>query len=1096
MKQYICGLKCLFLLLCSTLLFVFTIQAQETTGGLRGRITDEKKTALPGVTITLVHTPSGTRYGTVTAADGRYSFNGLRIGGPYQLKVTYIGMEAQERNEEQISLGQNLTLNFTLKAGASQLKGVEIKGGRNNKTDLKGAGQHIGEDKIKNMPAIARSMQDITRSIPQASKDNNFLGSNFRYNNVTIDGAINNDAIGFSPSAGGITGSSGMPGASTRSNAVSLDAIQAMQVYLAPYNVKIGNFTGGSVNAVTRSGTNETEGSVYFFGRNAAITGRDQAGSQGKMPSAFKDYQAGLRLGFPIIKNKLFFFTNGEITRRTDPVQLEAGNKDEAAVLSKADAEQISQVLTNRYNFNPGTYQQFDANGNSVKFFNKVDWNINDNHHLSIRNNTLFSDAVNMERDQQNFRFGSMAYKQTNNQTSTVAELNSRLNQRISNTLILSYASIHDYRTPTSDPAFPQVQIVGRTPGTTIFLGTDREASIFDMKQRTFEITNNLEINLGKHHLTVGTHNELYKITYGFVNAWNGRVDYPSVEDFLNNKPSRVRGNFNYKNNSRDYILNNPGAVFNVNFFSAYIQDELYVSDRFRITPGLRFDYVTVPNKPILSDKVRNAYTDPNLGTTFTYTPLNKIENSFLGKVQVSPRLGFSYDLKEDKSLVLRGGAGLFTGRIPFAWLGYAYYNNGESYGSYDQRTDNGASQFAPGTDPLKYSSNGIAGFAGQNGQPLNNPKAGKTQVDLIDNDFVMPKVFRGSLALEYKADNGYRYSIEGIYTQVIKDVMFQQVNISDKPTYYAYDTATSLRKQPIYPSGALNPAFANAYELSNTTSGFRYSITAQLSRKFPFGLDASLAYTYGGAKDIANGVRNSMESNWQLNQALSPNAPGLAWSNFDIRHRVVANVTYRVQWHKTWVSTFTLFGSFQSGSPFSYGFVNYSIQGTPQQISLAYIPNKSEAISFFRTYQDKTGEMISAQQQADAFNTFIDGNNYLRSRRGNFTERNGGRTPWNNSVDLHFAQEFGIKNRKKMHTLTYSVDIINVLNLIDKNAGRAYFSPNTYNSTASVGLTPYFPALSAQGYPQFTFQDPEKPYSVDFFQSRWQMQMGLRYSF
>ncbi|MEC5145948.1 TonB-dependent receptor [Chitinophaga sp. 212800010-3] len=1087
----------MLILLTGILLTLFRVYAQETTGSLRGRITDAGGQPLPGVTVQAVHTPSGTRYGTATTPDGRYNLSGLRVGGPYRLEASFIGMETQREDNIQVMLGQVQQVNIALKTGARKLNELQVTatktGPRTN-----GAGRNINREELRNMPTISRSIQDVTRLVPQGSKDNTFMGSNFRYNNVTIDGAVNNDAIGFSPSLGGATGTSGMPGSSTRTNPVSMDAIQDMQVYLAPYDVKIGNFTGGSINAVTRSGTNQLEGSVYVYGRNATLTGADRAGDGRKMPAAFYDYQAGLRLGFPIIKNKLFFFTNTEVTGRQDPVQQEAGSKTSSGVLSETDAQQIQEALRARYGIDPGTYGQYNATGRSLKFFNRVDWNINDNNHLAVRNNTIFSDAVQLERDQQNFRFAGIAFKQTNNQQSTVAELNTRINSRLSNNVIAGFSTIHDYRDPTSNPAFPQVQIVGRTPGSTIFLGTDREASIFNMKQRTLELTDNFRWDLGKHHLLFGTHNELYKITYGFVNAWNGRVDYPSVNDFLNNNPSRVRGSYNYFNNDRGYILQHPGAVFNINFYSLYAQDEIQINDRFRITPGIRFDMAHIPNKPDLSEKVSSAVSDKYKGTTFDYRPLNQLDNGYLGKVQVSPRLGFSYDLLEDKSLVLRGGAGLFTGRIPFAWIGYAYYNTGDTYGAYDQRTDNGSGVFIPGTDPLRPGNNGIADFARQNGQPVSNPNAGKTQVDLIDNNFMMPQVFRGSVGVDYTSRSGFRYSIEGIYTQVIKDVMFQQVNLKDNPAYNTYDTAADRRLQPVFPSGGINPAFANAYLLSNTTMGYRYSLTGQVSRKFPGGLNASVAYTYGMSKDVSNGVRNSMESNWQLNQALNPNAPKLAFSNFDIRHRIVATVSYSVTWQQHLRSTFSLFGSFQSGSPYTYGFVNYTAQNTPQQVSLAYIPYAAEAVNFFAPYTEAGRKTVTAAEQANAFNAFIDKDSYLSHRRGSFTERNGGRTPWNNNVDFRFMQDFMIarKGGKHAHMITFTWDILNLTNLLNSQWGWVYFSPNTYNSTASVGLVPFIPGRASQGYPLYNFQDPGKPYSVDFLQSRWQMQMGLRYSF
>lgn len=1081
------------------LLALMAGHAQETSGSLQGRIRDTAGLPLSGATVVAVHQPSGTRYTTVASNGGTYYLPNLRIGGPYLVQVSYTGMSTQTRQDLSISLGDPVRLDFLLTpTGISMSQAVTVTANRRNRPNTYGTGYAFSRDQIANMPTTSRSITDITRMVPQGSKDNSFGGSNFRYNNVTIDGAINNDAIGFSPSIGGQTGTSGMPGSSTRTNPISLDAIEDIQVYLAPYDVKIGNFTGGSINAVTRSGTNEIHGSLYGYGRNATITGPDNAGDGTKMPKDFYEYQTGFRLGLPIVKNKIFFFTNEEITRRQDPILQPAGSAPQSLVISQQDAQAIRDITKSRYGFDPGTYGQFNVYSNSNKLFNRLDWNINDRHQLSIRNNTIHSEATNLERDQTDFRFGSIAYQQVNDQVSTVAELKSRFSNSQSNSLIVGYTYVHDYRNPSSDPAFPQVQIVGETPGATIFFGTDREASIFNMKQKTLELTDNFTWNLGKHKLLMGTHNELYSISYGFVNSWNGRVDYASISDFFNNFPSRVRGSYNYSNNDRSYILSHPAADFNVDFLSAYLQDEIKISETFSVTPGIRADYSFVPAKQALSEKTRLSPPDVYYGTTYTYTPMNQITQNYLGIVQLSPRLGFRYDALPDHRLILRGGMGLFTGRIPFAWLGYAFYNTGNSYGAFDRRQDNGSSQLKG--DPLQYGKQGIAPYAAQNGEIVNNVNGGKTQVDLVDNHFVMPKVFRSSLAIDYTDGAGFHYNLEGIFTKTVKDVQFKQLNQQDNPTYNYYDL--TLQRQPIF-SSQVNPgAFTNVYEMSNTGKGYRYSLTGQISRKFPIGLEASLAYTYGHAEDISNGIRNSMESNWQLNQALNPNNPGRANSNFDIRHRILASLSYGHAWNKSWNTHLSIFVNSQSGSPFTYGFVNYTPQGTPQQVALAYIPNRGEAINFFQDQNGTPGHTTTAAAQAKAFNDFIDADSYLRSRRGAFTERNGARTPWNTQADAHFAQDFLFGSTAhrgqtgSRHVLTFSLDIINLTNLLDKKWGRVYFVPNTYNSTASVGLAPFTPGHSALGYPIYQFVDPGKPWSIDFFQSRWQMQMGLRYSF
>lgn len=1062
--------------------------AQETSGTLTGRVLNGTKAPIAGASIEAVHTPSGTKYTLSADKDGRFTVNNMRIGGPYRVSATAVGLQPDIREDIFIRLGGAQEVELLLTAANQRIEEVVISArARGQQADTFGAGKNISGDQIRNMPTVSRSITDVTRMTPQGSRDNSFGGTNFRYNNVTVDGAVNNDAIGFSPSLGGQTGTSGMAGSSTRTNPISIDAIQDVQVYLAPYDVKIGNFTGGSVNAVTRSGTNKIEGSVYGFGRNAALTGNDRVGTLGKMNSDFYDYQTGFRIGFPIIKNKLFFFSNEEITRRQDPTQLVVGTAETVQILSVTDAEKITNTVKERYGnlFDAGTAGIYTNWSKSVKFFNRIDWNINAKHQLAVRNNTIRSSATHMDRDQQDFRFSSMAFKQTNNQSSTVAELKSRFSNNLSANAVIGYTIVNDSRDPLSESTLPQVQIQGRTPGTTIYIGTDREASIFDMQQRTWEFTANLTWNTERHKLLFGTHNELYKIRYGFVNSWNGRVDYNSIEDFVSNNPYRVRGSYNYVNNTRDYILAHPAADFGVNMYSLYVQDEIRIHDRLRITPGLRADLASLPEMPGLSDKVKSILSDPNFGTTYQYTPLSRLRNDFMNRVQLSPRVGFRWEVTADRKLVLRGGAGLFTGRIPFAWLAYAYYNTGNSYGAFDQRADQ--KPFAPGSDAIRPSENGLADFIAQNGAVVNDPNSGKTQVDLVDNGFTLPQVFRGSLGIDYEAPGDWKFTLEGIYTKNISDVLFQQLNISDNPHWYAYDRD---RRQPVY-SGTVDSRFSNIYLLSNTDQGYKYSLTGTVAKKYKT-LNATASYTYGMSKDLSNGVRNSMESNWQLNQSLVPNNPSLAYSNFDIRHRIVASIGYDKQWHRTGRTNVTLFFSAQSGSPFTYGIVNNSIQGLPQQVSLVYIPTASEAIQYFK---DIAGGQTAAQQAA-AFNAFIDANEYLSGRRGDFTERNKARTPWNVQADLRLAHELPVNG--KGHILTLSADVMNLTNLLYRKWGVQYFSPNTFNSTSSVGLAPtLFPPQQNEGnWPVFEFRNPGTPYSTDYFNSRAQVQLGLRYSF
>lgn len=1087
------------------------VKAQITTGVISGKVVDQKGTTLPGVTISVVNTSTGTRYGNQTNIDGRYSIPNVNPGGPYTISVSFVGYKKQEQSGLTIGLG-GTTLNFQLVDETTTLKEVNVKstaGG--TKT---GAGTRINQSSIRNMPTISRSIQDLTRLTPQSS-NNSFQGTNYRYNNVTLDGAINNDAIGFSPSLGGQNNVSGQVGSSTRTSPVSLDAIQDIQVYVAPYDIKIGNVLGGSINAVTRSGTNTVTGSIYGFGRGAFLIGPNKlpanvGGDGASEPSAFHDFQFGGRLGLPIIKNKLFFFTNEEFARRQDPVIFAAGSAGATPILSEQDAIDITKAFSSYTGgLSPGTYGNTTIFSNSNKYFNRLDWNINDKNQLTLRNNTISSTATNLERDQQNFRFSGIDYTSHNNSSSTVLELKSRFSNSASNSFLVGYSSVHDYRDPNSNPALPQIEITGRSPGTTIFLGTDREAAIFDMHQKTTELTDNFTLNVGKHSLTFGTHNEFYDITYNFVNAWNGRDAYASIDDFtgaFNSNPAttvtftplRVRNNFNYINNTRDYIMANPSAKFKVNLLSAYAQDEFQLTDNLKVTGGIRLDYAGVPTKQPLSSKTTNAAADPNYGTTFTYTKPKDITNHYLDNIEINPRFSFNYDMLGNQSLIMRGGSGTFTGRVPFAWFGYAFYNNGDTYGAYDKNNINRTTAaIVPGTNPTQAPANGGLNFANQ--QNFNTTPTGATQVDMIDNNFKMPQVWRSSLAFDYKTDNQWRFTIEGIYTKVIHDLKFQQVNTTDQVNYFSYDTE---KQQPIFVNTKPAAIFTNAYLLSNTDQGERYSITLQAGKTLPFGLNVDAAYTYGQSKDITNGIRNSMESNWQLNQALNPNAPTLAYSNFDVRHRIITNLNYKLSYGagKKTSSNFAIFFSATSGTPYTFGFVPSSINGTGQQVSLAYIPKEGETIKFFS--QTPTAPTATEQLQAAQFDQFINNDQYLSTRRGKFTERNGARTPWNTNADFRFTQDFTIGSDAHKQILTFTFDIINLTNLLNSAWGHYYYSPNTFNSTSSIGLSkpsgvtqPTFANLGTS-YPTYKFTNPGVPYAVDQFASRYQMQFGVRYTF
>ena len=1159
-------------LLLVLLAWTTTARAQVTTSAISGKVTSDKGEDLIGVTVVATNVPTGTKRGTGTELDGRFNIPNLAPGGPYSVTVSYVGYKEQTIGGVFLSLGNTTRLNVVLVTETQQLNEVVVVG--NTEATKTGAGTNVGRAAIQQLPTISRSIQDFTRLDPRNS-NNSFAGTSFRYNNITLDGAVNNDAIGFSPSLGGTSGTSGLPGSSARANPISLDAIQEIQAQVAPFDVRLGNFTGGSINAVTRSGTNEFHGSLYGFGRNQGITGNSIDGANTPIGSVYKDYQTGFRLGGPIVKDKLFFFVNGEVDRRTEPQFYGAGTPGSpvSVGLAQAIAAKLNNYTTvvpnadgtltrnpdgtfpaanlGKGSYNPGEYGDYNIYANSNKIFGRLDWNLSDKTSIALRHNYVKSEATNLERSSSLFKFGSQDFVQNNLQNSTVLEVKSNFSNNLSNNLILGYTNIHDYRSLLGGQAnvFPAVQIsnvgpdLGTTAGQTyrgsnqILLGSDREASIFNTRTKTYEITDNLTYYAGAHALTLGTHNELYNIDYGFINSWNGRIEYNNVDDFLADRPQRIRGTYHIGDNSYNYNYNNPSASFKINLYSAYLQDEWTVSDRLKISPGIRFDLTSLPTPPVLNTAyvnsgtvTANGVTSTNdsrtLNQTYQHTNWADLNNQLLGKIQFSPRIGFNFDAKGDQSVVVRGGSGLFSGRVPFAWLGYAYYNNATNYNSVDQNNIQ--------TNPLSAGNPTRTYYLNQDPNLINKqlPASAQntTELNIIDPNFKMPQVWRSSLALDVRLPGNVRASVEALYTKVLQDVRFENINLVDNATYYAQGpnqtpryTGYPFPTNPI-PAGSTTPTsttkvnnnFSNAFFLTNTQQGYRYQFTGSLAKSFANVFDVTAAYTYGQSKDISNGIRNSPQSNWELNPAQNVNNPGLAYSNFDLRHRVVSSLNLHAPVGERFTAFATAVLTFASGSPFTYVYNNNFFGNGQQNVQLAFVPGAAADITLVSRPNSSTPYTVDATgAQYAALNTFINNDPYLSTRRGQYTERNGARTPWNDQADVRFMIEARLGNLSPNaagvvaagHSIQISFDVQNVGNLLNKNWGRQYFVPNTFNSTLGTGLSQVAFA-NADGAvsttygattfnrPAFTYNGAPATYSIDQLASRWQGQLGLRYSF
>jgi hypothetical protein len=1026
------------------------LSAQVTTSSISGTVRSGIE-SLPGASIRALHLPTGTEYNTRSLNGGVYNVVNMIPGGPYRVEVSYVGYQNYMQDSLYLALGENTRLDIPLTATAAGLSEVIVTGtsAARRKT---GASTNINRQTIAALPTLSRSITDYTRLTPQ-SNGNSFGGMNNRFNNITIDGAVNNDVFGLS--------SSGTPGGQAATTPISLDAIQEIQVVLAPYDITFGNFTGGGVNAVTRSGTNKLEGSAYYFVRNDNTVGKDPITKN--KATAFNDKQYGFRIGGPIIKNKLFFFVNGELGRRTAPTLFNAGENGSA--LTTAEAVAIANRLSTVYNYDAGTFNAFNAQTQSDKIFGRIDWNINTTHRLTVRHNYIKAFDDNISRSNTLFRFGNNTYRFNNKQNITVAELRSRFSNTISNNLIVGVHRIRDYRT-IYGTLFPSIEITNGAA--TIQAGAERSSGANELDQDIIEVTDNVKVFRGIHTFTIGTHNEFFKFRNLFMNNFNGRWRYRTISDFENDIPNQV--DVTYSNVAG---VEKPSSRFKAAQLGFYVQDEVQINSQFRLNAGLRLDIPVISSRPgfngIVDSTFAGQYSTTNIPT---------------GQLLWSPRVGFNYDVEGNRRMIIRGGAGIFTGRVPFVWVSNQFANSGlllNSISVSDNRNTpenevNNGNGIEP--DPALQST---VGSASRN-----------FEVNLMDKNFKLPQVFRINLATDVRLPGGIIATFEGMYSKTINNVLYQDVNLTDPvgvvdPVYnngadrrIAYAASSAARRK--------NPTITNAILVSNTNQGYSYNITAQFTKIWK-NVYASVAYNHNDAADVNSGANSTALSNWEFVQvAGDPNNPPLATSNYALTHRFTGTLSFDIRYTEFMRTSIGIFYSGNSGQRFTY-LVNGDLNSDGRfGNDLLYVPANPGEITFVDFLNADGSVRFTAAEQSDAFENYVNGNKYLRNRRGQYTERNGSSTPWEHVIDMRIAQDFYIVRNDNRHTLQVTFDLFNLTNLINRDWGRQFTVTNqAYNIlTVAPGSNPQ------KG---FNYTPNQVPWSMSFA-SRLQGQLGLRYSF
>jgi hypothetical protein len=1038
--------------------FTFTMAiSQVTTSGIKGSVSDETNSELPGANVIAVHNPTGTTYGAATNIDGRFNLVNLRVGGPYTITISYVGYKDQTFTDVFLNLGQAESVSLSLVPDSEQLDAVVIQGNTSRSvfsSERTGAETSVGRRELTTLPSITRSAADFTRLEPTAS-NGSFGGRNDQFNNFSLDGAIFNNPFGLDAAT---------PGGQTDAQPVSLDAIDQIQVSTAPYDVTQSGFTGATVNAVTKSGSNELKGTVYNFMRNEDLTGSKINGEDIFVPKLSQS-QRGFSLGGPIIKNKLFFFTNFEQDQRKDLGQSWLPNRGTGSInesrVDESDLILVQNTLLG-IGYDPGAYEGFMHETESSKGIFKLDWNINEKNQLAVIYNWLDASkekpahptALGFRGPNASvLQFENSGYQINNKLNSVQVELNSSISDAVSNKFQAGYSHFEDFRNPMSSP-MPAITIQDGAGSNYIIAGHEPFSINNVLDQKVIQFSNNLTYTKANHTYTLGFSFEKFEFdnsfnlgVYGYGNE-NGYVGafgaFASVDDFVaagnNGLLSEALANAQAVADADTWSL----AETNVGQLAFYLQDEWDVNDDFKLTYGLRLD------KPLYFDTDEKAqdvidgtgdyapntpYVNPNDGTVQLLDNTQMPSSSWL----ISPRVGFNYDVNGDSTTQLRGGSGLFSGRIPFVWLG----------------------------------------------NQIGNPNWWFHQ--MVDPDYKYPQVWRTNLGLDHKYDNGLILTADVSYSKDTNGAHVQNWGLLTPS-----GTLAGVDNRPIYTSadhvlvngdGLGFGAQANGYTFSNSDKGRIWNVAFKAQKTFDNGLYTSFAYSYLDSKDV-----NSIEAEitgdaFAFNPVVGDaNADVLSYSKYGDTHRFIGVASKKWSYgdDDKWGTTISTFFEYSRGGRFSYTYGG-DINGDGSGLNdLIYIPTTEEI-----------NEMsFSGPGQAAGFDSYIMQDEYLNGRRGQYAERYGALSPWVGRWDVKLLQDYHIKVKNgKTNTVQFSVDFLNIGNFISSEWGLV----QQPNAVQPIGVN-----VGADGTPTYTYStDLQNTFGYDSnLLSRWQMQFGLRYIF
>jgi hypothetical protein len=1117
-------IKKLLLTVVLTVVTTLGLMAQITTAGISGRVvgvSTDKEEALPGATIVATHVPSGTTYGTATVADGRYTIPGMRVGGPYTIKISFVGYKEEVFENLTLNLGVIATLDVKLVEEGTQLEEVVITSDRNDifSADRTGASASYGTSMINSVPTIGRTINDVVK-YNAFSNGSSFAGQDSRFNNFTIDGSVFNNGFGL--------GSAAQAGGRTGTTPVSLDSFDEIQLNVAPFDVRQSGFAGASINAVTRSGTNQVQASVYDLFRNTNTIGRNAADAL-VAPLTVKENTVGFRIGAPIIKNKLFIFGNYEQFTSSVPAETYSLNRGQSggnvSRVTEADMIDVTNFVQQKLGWDPGSLDGFNNNTTSKKGLIRLDYNINQNHKLAVRfstHNSQTDQLISSSNSSNTAGFGNRTNSQTamspqntgyvimDNTRSGAVELNSNFGSKIANKLIGTYNFQNEDRKYKS-PLFPTIEIQDagsfNTNSTYISLGMDPFTPSNKLRYSTLNITDNVTYFAGDHTLTAGVAFEKFKSDNLFFPSSNGVYVYRNIADFktavndyIANPAATTSPVTVLRYNLRYSLLPNgqdPWQTLKTSTYSFYVQDEWQVNYKFKLTAGLRGDVFAYDKS------TAESFYNPVVGA-LTFKDENGNDYGVntgafpKTKVLLSPRIGFNYDVNGNKMLQIRGGSGIFVSRIPQVLVSNQLGNNGV----------NTALISATGTNyPFRVSPADLPPAVQPNPSNVNLSALPPYVVNATDGGLKYPSVWKTNVAVDYKLPFGFIATGEIIYNKVINGLRYVDANLKAPSATFAGDdsrdqfpayggngaTATS----PVNVARFYNTAVTNVFVLKNTNKGSAYTFTAKLEKPASKGISGMAAYTYGLARDVQS-VGSTVQAN--MPTVSGQNYLGLAYADNDLRHRVIGYANFRIpsgNEDKGGMSMITIGFSSQSGAKYSYIYSN-DLNGDGQTNDLVYVPNSASEMTFVA--QTVNGKTFTPADQQAAWDSYIDNNPYLKTRRGKYAERNGGFSPWTTRIDVTFVREFYIRAFNQKHTFQLRADILNFMNLLSPKWGIGWTAPGgNFNNISPIAVanggnnSPTY-RLATQVVNGQTVLIQDSFLKGSSLGNLWQAQIGVRY--